>query len=99
MKQVGEICFAHLLEEDEEGRLEGFYDPNEPLRETPRPAFEERQQQTTVFDENNRYEPATGKPDEFWFGEAEEVLSWPGIEKRADPNSNALRLVAVELLR
>lgn len=73
----------HLLDEDEDVRLEGFYDPEdttEPLPELPLRTFEERQEGVEGLDEITRSNLARGKRDEFFKSEAEEVLTWDGIE-------------------
>ena len=73
----------HLLDEDEEVRLDGFYDPEEPSEELsydPQPTFEERQADVANMDEVTHANLARGKRDAFFLSEAEEVLTWDGIE-------------------
>jgi integrase len=82
----------HLLDEDEEVRLDGFYDPEdpiEPLSEEPRPTFEERQSGVEEMDEITRSNLARGKRDEFLRSEAEDVLTWDGIELSLDEASRS----------
>ncbi|MCB1337807.1 MAG: hypothetical protein KDK10_10290 [Maritimibacter sp.] len=75
----------YVLDEDEEVRLDGFYDTEdeaEPLADLPRPTFRERQDLGEDMDEVTRANLAQGKRDEFFRSEAEEVLTWDGIELR-----------------
>ncbi|MCV2866964.1 DUF6538 domain-containing protein [Albidovulum sediminicola] len=87
----------HLLDEDEEVRLSGFEDleePEAPLEYEPRPTFEERQETLAAVDEFTRANLARGKQDEFFRSEAEEVLSWDGFELRlADASPSWPRLI------
>ncbi|MBL8593981.1 MAG: hypothetical protein JNK01_14950 [Devosia sp.] len=39
--KIEELYFAHLLQEDEETRLEGFFEGDEPKPEAPVPSFDE----------------------------------------------------------
>jgi hypothetical protein len=80
----------YLLDEDEDIRLDGFYDPEDhstPLSETPRPTFEERQLGIEESDEVTRANLARGQRDVFFRSEAEEALTWDGIELRLDGTS------------
>jgi hypothetical protein len=57
-----------LLDEDEEVRLDGFYDPEdqlEPLAELPRPTFEERQALNSDMDMETRANLARGTRGHF----------------------------------
>src|SRR6056297_1264105 len=59
----------HLLDEDEEVRVEGFEDPSdpeEPIVYLPRPTFEERQELAADLDAVNRANLARGKKDTFF---------------------------------
>lgn len=85
--------YQHLLEEDEEVRLEGFEpdasfeDAKSPEQFDPRHTFEEYQMLSEDMDEWNRYNFARGVKDTFHRSEAEEILSWDGIDLRLDPAS------------
>lgn len=82
----------HLLDEDEDVRLDGFFDPedhSQPLAEQPLPTFEERQADIDDMDEIARWNLARGKRDEFYRYEAEEVLTWDGIELSLTKNSSS----------
>lgn len=87
----------HLLDEDEEARLEGFEDPDdpdEPITYEPRPTFEEWQQVNQDMNEFNRTNLARGKRDEFFRSEAEEILTWEGIDlKLAEGSQSWPRLI------
>lgn len=41
LARIEELYYSHLLDEDEQVRLEGFYEPGEPLPNAPVPSFEE----------------------------------------------------------
>ena len=85
--------YRHLLEEDEESRLEGFLDLDErgvvigPLPETPRRTFEEHGESVSDWKDATRFQYARGKSDAFWNDEADEVLSWRDIGLRLSPSS------------
>ncbi len=85
--------YQHLLEEDEEVRLEGFEpdasfeDAKSPEQFDPRHTFEEYQMLSEDMDEWSRYNFARGVKDTFHRSEAEEILSWDGIDLRLDPAS------------
>jgi integrase len=87
----------HLLDEDEDIRLDGFYDPEDhsaQLFETPRPTFEERQSGIEESDAFTRANLARGKRDVFLRSEAEEVLTWDHIELHlAEASSSWPRLI------
>ena len=97
IKHIGKVHYAFRLEEDEEARLEGFYDKDEPLPELPVPSFEECAEDSEWLDGLNRQNYARGKVDEFYCSEAEEVLTWDGINHRLEPQSPSWQLVAREL--
>lgn len=86
----------HLLDEDEEIRLDSFEEIEErdgkrvlasEKQFDPRPTFEEREELIDDLDAFNRYNLARGKQDPFFRVEAEEVLSWDGIELRLAESS------------
>lgn len=87
IEMIGELYYAFRLEEDEETRLDGFYDPDEPLLDAPRPSFEEYADLVETHEEINRANYARGKQDAFFRSEAEEVLSWSTVNLRLDPSS------------
>ncbi|MGM0660195.1 MAG: DUF6538 domain-containing protein, partial [Pseudomonadota bacterium] len=94
LKTIKQVYLHHLLEEDEEIRLDGFEEPEaiiageETQEYDPRPSFEERQELIEDMDAVTRGNLARGKQDEFFKGEAEEVLSWEGIEVRLSARSD-----------
>ncbi len=84
VKRVEDAYYAHLLDEDEEERLGGFDDldeptPEEDLPETPRRTWEEKQETQEFFAEVNREDMARGEAGQFWRGEADEVLYWSNV--------------------
>jgi hypothetical protein len=97
-EQVAEVksaYYQHLLEEDEEVRLDGFREADKWLEATPegfvvsdyRPTFEDRAELVDEMDEVTRHNYARGKQDIFFRDEAEEVLSWVEGDLRLDPAS------------
>ncbi|MCC5989380.1 MAG: hypothetical protein JJT95_17045 [Pararhodobacter sp.] len=97
LKDIEAVYYAHMLDEDEETRLEGFDDFTEDgdgeriwhneRPDTPRKTFEEAQDDNLLFDAAARYAFARGKTDGFWDDEAEEVLSWSNVDVKLQPGS------------
>jgi len=77
IKMVEDAYYASLLEEDEELRLSGFEGRD----------FDEFMDWKEFLDELSRNEYARGTPSRFFLDEAEDVLSWDGIELRLHPRS------------
>nr|CAD6597675.1 integrase [Rhizobium sp. TCK] len=77
IKAVEDVYLEHLLDEDEELRLSGFEGRD----------FDEEMDTMEGFDEVSREAYAKGSVSSFIRGEAEEVLSWDGIEVRLDERS------------
>lgn len=100
IKQLGEMYFAFRLEEDEEVRLGGFFDPDETnaeLHPVPRPTFDEYGELGEATTEHNKHNYARGKADPFFIGEAEEILRWDGVNINLSPKSPSLKKLAREL--
>ncbi len=89
LSQIQELYYIHLLDEDEEIRLAGFVDNNDPRPNEPRLSFEEREEQAREFGDDARFNLARGKSDLFWRSEVEEVLTWDGLGVRLDPGSSS----------
>jgi hypothetical protein len=79
LARIEELYYSHLLDEDEQVRLEGFYEPGEPLPNAPVPSFEEYAAGVSEFGGDARHMLARGKRDEFYRQEVEEVLTWNGL--------------------
>lgn len=77
IKIVGDAYFAHLLDEDDDQRLSGFEGED----------FDETADWLEALDGENRSEFARGQISPFMREEAEEVLSWDGIDLRLADNS------------
>jgi hypothetical protein len=86
----------HLLDEDEEVRIDGFEEVEEregatvlltPQQFDPRLTFDEYEDLVEDMDAITRHNLARGKADTFFHSEAEEVLSWEGIELKLDTSS------------
>jgi len=73
LARIEELYYSHLLDEDEQVRLEGFYEPGEPLPNAPVPSFEEYAAGVSEFGGDARHMLARGKRDEFYRQEVEEV--------------------------
>ena len=90
------VYLHHRLDEDEEIRVEGFEDIEgegadrvllSPQEFDPRRTFEEYEELVGDMDEVTRGSYARGKTDLFHRDEAEEVLTWEGVDLRLDPAS------------
>ena len=77
IKMVEDVYFAHLLDEDEELRLSAFEGFD----------FDELADTREAVEELSRQEFARGRTSQFMLDEAEDVLTWDGIEVRLDPKS------------
>ncbi len=98
LKHIQDTYYAHLLDEDEETRLHGFYDPSEEeLPALPLPTFDEYQETTKDLSEITRSDHAKGKTDIFYQSETEEVLRWDGIGLNVDDKSIAFKQITREL--
>lgn len=87
----------HLLDEDEDIRLDGFVElddhgvPVGDLPEVPAPTFDEHGEANEDWSQGVRQQYARGKGDAFWDAEADEVLSWDGLGLRLSPSSPSRR--------
>ncbi len=101
---IKQTYIYHLLNEDDDVRLDGFEDPDDPeIVYEPRSTFEEYNELVDDMNEVNRHNLARGKQDPFFVAEAEDVLEWPEIDIRLSPASpdrkkvvRALQEAAVE---
>ncbi|MBR0991027.1 site-specific integrase [Bradyrhizobium japonicum] len=96
IKRVGDAYYVHLLEEDEERRVEGFRTP-ERIPYDPTPTFEEYVADGAELLAIDRDGHARGEVGAFYMGEVDEVLSWDGFDIRLDPASPSRKRVAREL--
>lgn len=76
IRLIGDVYFRHLLEEDEEWRIEGFDTDSDDGRER---AFDEYMADVEDIADINRRSLATGAQPEFIRDEAREVLTWEGV--------------------
>jgi integrase len=90
--KIEELYFAHLLQEDEETRLEGFSEEDGPKPAVPTPTFEEHADATHDLGNDARYLLARGKGDVFFRSEAEEVLTWDGLDVKLADQSPSWKL-------
>ncbi|AKI02259.1 phage integrase family protein [Hoeflea sp. IMCC20628] len=77
IEYIGEVYYAHILDEDEEIRLSGFEGSS----------FEERAELTDTLDGVNREYLARGIQDEFFSDEAAEILTWTNVNLKLAPDS------------
>ncbi|SDR19615.1 DUF6538 domain-containing protein [Pseudovibrio sp. Tun.PSC04-5.I4] len=91
---IEKVYYAHLLDEDDETRATGFYDPDDVLPEAPVLSFEENAESTGSQDELIRHNHARGKVLPFFMNEALEVLTWEGVELRVKPSSPSITIAA-----
>lgn len=77
IKRIEDVYYWHLLDEDEEVRLEQFEGRS----------FEEYAEDNDAVDAIARDGYARGEPGAFFLSEAEEVLSWDNINLRLAPKS------------
>ncbi len=103
IKQLGQVYYAYLLEEDEGTRLLGFsngerYDladfgegkdaiPKDDPRFLPRKTFEEFTEDGVSADQTTRYYNARGEVDEFYYDESNIFLGDAGINLHPDSPS------------
>jgi integrase len=79
IRLIGDAYFRHLLEEDEEWRIDGFEADNDDGRER---AFEDYAGDIETLGDLNRRHLATGVQSDFMKDEAREVLSWEDVDLR-----------------
>lgn len=89
IKAIEEIYFQYLLDEDEDIRLEKFYEAGGPLYDTPRYTFEEYCEIVDGNEEAYRYYYARGIVDSFFSYEAREVLTWSNVDIHLSPESES----------
>lgn len=83
IQHIENVYFAHLLDEDEELRLDGFQDRG----------FDEYEQDIEDLDALNRHGFARGQHDVFFKDEAEEVLGWANVNFKLAADSPDWRKV------
>lgn len=84
IKHVGEVYYAHLLDEDDEVRNEAFEGTS----------FDEYAEDIEDFDSMTRYAYARGDVDVFYEDEVDEVLSWSSVNIRLAAGAPCRRKVA-----
>ncbi|WP_166636173.1 DUF6538 domain-containing protein [Aliiroseovarius marinus] len=88
LQKIHDEYYRHLLEEDEENRLAGF------AGYTAAKSFDDAQALNEDLAAETRRQYARGEADEFFYGEAEDVLAWDGIDINLTPDSPSwVRLV------
>lgn len=89
IQTIAEMYYAFRLEEDEETRLEGFYEYGEVQPIDPVPAFEEYAGLNSVIEEETREAYARAKKGGVFRAEAEEILSWRNVNLKLAPESTS----------
>ncbi len=79
LKFIRDLYYQHLLDEDEETRLHGFY--RGVMKDLPSPTFEEYKTDNKDLSDIVRDDYAQGDAGVFFGGEAEEVLGWDGVSQ------------------
>lgn len=92
LKTASDLYYWHLLDEDNDYRLEGFHEEDQ--TETPRDTFDEAQETRAAMDDLDRSNQARGKTSEFYIGEAHEVATWEGLGIRIAKGSIAEKALA-----
>lgn len=87
LNTIKQAYLHHLTDEDEEVRLDGFEEPAEIKQFDPRYTFDGYNALIEDTQDVTRNNFARGRQDLFFRDEAEEVLSWEGIEVRLAPDS------------
>ena len=90
-KLIRDTYYRYLLEEDETTRIEGFYSGE--LTDTPKPEYEEYVEDSRALNEYTKKQYARGVQDVFSSSEAEEVLSWDGIQLNVKKGSTGFKKV------
>lgn len=84
IRHVGEVYYAHLLDEDDEVRNEAFEGTS----------FDDYAEDIEDFDAMTRYAYARGEVDVFYESEVDEVLSWSSVNLRLATDAPCRRKVA-----
>ncbi|WP_216636119.1 site-specific integrase, partial [Paramagnetospirillum marisnigri] len=87
IKRIGENYYAHLLDEDDDIRTEGFEDRS----------FAEWAEDIDFFDAATRHDFARGEVGAFYLHEVDEVLSWDTVNLRLAEASPSRHKLAREL--
>lgn len=95
MNYIAKAYHAHLLEEDDETRIAGFYEGA--TIPVPSDTFEEHEETNENFSERYRKLHSRGKVDDFFIDEVAEVLAWEGIELPLDRASPSWLILARKL--
>lgn len=97
MRAIQAVYHAHLLEEDEQVRMEGLVEEGDPQPELPVPGFDEWGEGAREFSEDAKRLRARFKSDAFFDSEAEEVLSWSDVNLKVRPGSAGFKKVVAAI--
>lgn len=96
IEHLASLYHASVLDEDEEIRTEGFFEeePGESGTDWERWDFDEHVEELEDSVGHTRHLYARGRVDTFFRDEAEDVLSWDGVELALSPDSPSWRPLA-----
>ncbi|RQW70101.1 site-specific integrase [Halomonas sp. YLB-10] len=96
IEHLAALYHASLLEADEEIRTEGIFEeePGEPGTDWERWDFDEYAEELEDSIGHTRHLYARGRMDTFFMDEAEDILSWNGVELALSPDSPSWRPLA-----
>lgn len=97
IQAIKAVYHAHLLEEDEAIRLDGFEDDQDTVPPLPVPTFEERQDEIDLMDVQGRHLRGRFNVDRFYGAEVEEVASWPSVNLSVRAGTLAFKQFAAAL--
>ena len=97
IQAIKAIYHAHLLEEDEAVRLDGFREDHEVPPELPSPSFDDWKADTDVLDKHVRQLRGRFKVDPHYEFEVEEVSEWPEVNLKVSPGTKAFKQFAAAL--
>jgi len=97
IQAIKAIYHAHLLEEDEAVRMDGFREDHEVQPAVSTPTFEDWKATADELDEHVRKLRGRFKVDRFYEFEVEEVSSWPGVNLKVSSGTKAFKQFAAAL--
>lgn len=97
IQAIKAIYHAHLLEEDEAVRLDGFREDHEVQPELPTPSFDDWEATTDELEKHVRQLRGRFKVDPHYEFEVEEVSEWPEVNLKVSPGTKAFKQFAAAL--
>ncbi len=97
IKRIGSIFYVYRLGEDEDIRNGGFHEAENPTAVPHAVTFENYEDATGSFDKGIRKQQARGKIDEFYYWQAEDILTWSNVNICLSKESPSWEKLAREL--